>query len=127
MDSNRTPLRKLDPTPSFDEEVRDFVDPDAYSGIIPFDGEAAKTRIDTIARTLAIVWTGFLIYIIFAQGIKSGFVVYYQNSTGSWASFYLVRPFNLETSEFIAVVTTITVSVFGFLVIVANHLFKKDD
>jgi hypothetical protein len=32
--------------------------------------------------------------------------------------------FHLETSEFIAVVTTTTATVFGFLVIVARHVFN---
>lgn len=124
MDSPPPPLLKLDPTPTFEEEVRDFPDLAAYSGSKPFDGEAAKTRIDTIARWLAIVWSVFLSYIILAQGFRSGLLVFIPCTTPE-RSFYLIRPFHLETAEFVAVVTTTTIAVFGFLVIVANHLFYR--
>jgi hypothetical protein len=126
VDIKPSNLLKLDPSPSFEEEVRDFGNPDAYSGAKPFDGEAAKTRIDSIARRLAIVWTAFLAYIILAEGLKDGWEVSYQNGAGEWSSFYLIRPFHLEGPDFIAVVTTTTISVFGFLVIVANHLFHRE-
>lgn len=129
MDTNQSPLRQLDPTPTFEEEVRDFQDFGAYSGSKPFDGEAAKTRIDKIARRLAIAWSAFLIYIILAQGFETGWVIEFPLAPNDWRPIYLVRPFHLGTTEFVAVVTTTTASVFGFLIIVANHLFhrKKQD
>lgn len=125
MDIKPSPLLKLDPTPTFDEEVRDFSNPKAYSGEKPFDGEAAKTRIDSIARRLAVTWTIFLAYVILGQGYRDGLQIWYQTGLGEWSSFYLIRPFRLETAEFVAVVTTTTLTVFGFLVIVANHLFYR--
>src|SRR5690242_8999848 len=91
VDTNPSNLLKLDPTQTFEEEVRDFGDPAAYSGARPFDGEAAKTRIDTISRALAICWTVFLAYIILAQGFESGWEINYQIGKDKWASFYLVR------------------------------------
>ena len=125
MDTNQPPLLQLDPTPTFEEEVRDFQDFGAYSGSKPFDGEAAKTRIDRFARRLAVTWSVFLIYIILAQGFETGFSINIQVEQNDWRQIYLVRPFHLGTAEFIAVVTTTTASVFGFLIIVANHLFHR--
>ena len=57
-------------------------------------------------------------YIIMAQGHRTGFVL--------WDT-HLLPKFKMETAEFIAVVTTTTASVFGFLIIVANFVFKKKD
>ncbi|RWN17323.1 MAG: hypothetical protein EOR94_20770 [Mesorhizobium sp.] len=125
MATNQSPFRQLDPTPTFEEEVRDFQDFGAYSGFEPFDGEAAKTRIDKIARRLAITWSAFLIYIILAQGFETGWSVWLLVKANDWRQVYLIRPFHLGTTEFVAVVTTTTASVFGFLIIVANHLFHR--
>jgi hypothetical protein len=110
----------LDKTPTFAEEVRDFTDEEAATGA-KYDLEQAKIRIDSIARHLAIVWSAFLAYIIVAQGASNGAQVVLVPFTDRGLN---VIPFDLAPSEFIAVVTTTTASVFGFLVIVANHLFK---
>jgi hypothetical protein len=85
-----------------------------------YDEAKAKTRIDSLARNLAIVWTIFLIYIVLAQGNKDGAIWHICG-----ISFQVLPKFNLESSEFIAVFTTTTASVFGFLVIVASYLFKN--
>lgn len=114
------PKLKLDPTPSFEEEVRDFEDESRYLGSAPFDQEDAKRRIDRIAHRLARIWSVFLIYIILAQGLQTGLSlpVPYFNVTVP-----LIPTFKLGSAEFVAVVTTTTVTVFGFLVIVARFLF----
>lgn len=114
------PKLKLDPTPSFEEEVRDFEDESRYLGEGLFDHEDAKRRIDRIAHRLARIWSAFLIYIIVAQGIQTGLslpVPYFS------ISITLIPSFKLGTAEFVAVVTTTTATVFGFLVIVARFLF----
>ena len=110
---------KLDRTPSGAEEARDFQNQKRAMGV-PCNEDDAKFRIDKLARRLARVWTAFLMYIVIAQGIKDG------------ASFEIlgckityIPKFNLETAEFIAVFITTTASVFAFLVIVANYLFKR--
>ncbi|MEE4012123.1 hypothetical protein V1T76_08690 [Roseibium sp. FZY0029] len=114
-------MRDLDPTPTFDEELRDFEDEGAYSGSDPFDDEAAKTRIDKIARRLALWWSAFLVFVIMAQGIEDG-----ANVTIPYMQLQvpILPKFHLDTAAFVAVVTTTTASVFGFLVIVSNHLFR---
>jgi len=117
QNSSRPELR-LDPTPTGEEEARDFNDPPKARGI--YNKDAAKTRVDRIARHLAVAWTVILTYLIFAQGQPSGV---YINIHG--VVLHSAPPFHLQPSEFIAVVTTTTISVFGFLVIVANHLFKR--
>jgi hypothetical protein len=86
----------------------------------PYREGAAKTRIDMLARRLAFFWTLFLMYIVMAQGNADGTAIRFFGKT-----FQVVPKFHLESSEFIAVFTTTTASVFGFLVIVANHLFKR--
>lgn len=86
---------------------------------LPYREGEAKTRIDTLARRLAFFWTLFLMYIVLAQGNADGtnFHIFGYN-------IQILPKFNLGKEEFIAVFTTTTASVFGFLVIVANHLFK---
>ena len=59
-------------------------------------------------------------YLVIAQGNGDG----YTQRIWRW-DFRILTTFNLESSEFIAVFTTTTASVFGFLVIVANYLFKR--
>lgn len=86
-----------------------------------YDEGEAKTRIDALARRLAFVWTVFLMYLVIAQGNGDGFT---QKLWWGW-SIRLIPRFHLESGEFIAVFTTTTASVFGFLVIVANYLFKR--
>jgi hypothetical protein len=88
----------------------------------PYREGAAKTRIDTLARRLAFFWTLFLMYIVMAQGNADGTTIHFFGK-----AFQVLPKFHLESSEFIAVFTTTTASVFGFLVIVANHLFKRQD
>jgi len=109
---------ELDPTPTGDEEAEAFLDIRTARGD-QYNVERAKIRIDRIARWLAIFWTAFLWYIILAQGRHVGFHPHFNR-------YYPLLPvFQLKEGEFIAVVTTTTVSVFGFLVIVARHLFKS--
>jgi len=127
------PKLKLDASPTGVEEDRDFDNFAAAKGTAPFDPEGAKTRIDRISRTLARIWTTFLIWAILAQGIKTG--LYLSIPIIGWIShiqigggkLWLMPPFQLGGSEFIAVVTTTTASVFGFLVIVTNALFKQGE
>lgn len=109
----------LDPTPTYEEEVAAFEDPRRYQG---FDIEAARHRIDRIARWMAILWSFFLAYIIMAQGLASGWVFRW-----GWFRVYLIPKFHLETSEFVAVVTSTTAAVFAFMVIIAKHLFTGSD
>lgn len=87
-----------------------------------YDESEAKARIDALARWLATVWTVFLMYIVIAQGNGDGFTL----NVFGWSA-RLMPNFHLESGEFIAVFTTTTASVFGFLVIVANYLFRKRD
>lgn len=86
---------------------------------LPYKEGEAKQRIDTLARWLASVWTIFLMYLVIAQGNKDGAVL-----TLFDHQVRVLPAFALAKEEFIAVFTTTTASVFGFLVIVANHLFK---
>jgi hypothetical protein len=117
------PRLRLDATPSGEEENRDFSDQNRAMGFDPpYREGAAKTRIDMLARRLAFFWTLFLMYIVMAQGNADGTAIRFFGKT-----FQVVPKFHLESSEFIAVFTTTTASVFGFLVIVANHLFKRQD
>lgn len=116
------PEIRLDPTPTGDEEYRDWLDERSLTP--EWNPDAARTRVDKIARRLALVWSLFLVFIIMAQGIGEGVSVL--------LPFYNVRvpllpKFSLDPSEFIAVVTTTTASVFGFLIIVARYLFKQPD
>lgn len=107
------PKRRLDTTPSGNEEFRDWNNEPVVSG--GWDPDAARSRIDRIARALAICWSLFLAWIILAQGFDTDhYVLWLWPIQGS---------FHLETTEFVAVVTTTTAAVFGFLVIVARHLF----
>lgn len=108
------PKRTLDDTPTGDEEFRDWNDEPLVSGE-NWDPDAARIRIDRISRTLAICWSLFLAWVILAQGFDTDHVIFWL-----WP---IQGSFHLETSEFIAVVTTTTATVFGFLVIVARHLF----
>ena len=112
---------QLDPTPSGAEESADLPDIRRVRGDA-FNPSEAKSRIDKIARWLAVVWTIFLAYIILIQGF---------NRTISFVLFDLYIPifpkFHLEQGEFIAVVTTTTASVFGFLVIISRGLFKSGE
>ncbi|WP_457935789.1 hypothetical protein [Mesorhizobium sp. 10J20-29] len=132
MAGEPNPLLKLDKTPTFQEERRDFSDEQAYSGEKPFDEHRAKGRIDRIARSLAIFWSAFLVYIIMAQGLGDGWRLRISLPECSWffcegIDIMLIPKFHLESGDFIAVVTTTTAAVFGFLVIVTNHLFFKRD
>lgn len=86
---------------------------------LPYKEGEAKQRIDTLARWLAAAWTLFLMYLVVAQGNRDGTLFHVFGS-----SWQIMPKFHLEKEEFIAVFTTTTASVFGFLVIVANHLFK---
>jgi hypothetical protein len=108
---------ELDASPSGEEEARAFLDIRTARG--DYDEERAKIRIDAIARWLAIFWTIFLWYVILAQGHHVG---WHPHIYRYWP---LLPVFHLEQGEFIAVVTTTTASVFGFLVIVANYLFRR--
>lgn len=111
------PKRTLDDTPTGDEEFRDWNDQPRVSG--NWDPDAARCRIDRIARSLAICWSLFLAWILLAQGFdKNHLILWVWPIQGS---------FHLETTEFVAVVTTTTAAVFGFLVIVARHLFGRSD
>lgn len=110
---------QLDNTPTGEEEYRDFPDQFALMGF-PYDEDEAKTRIDRLARRLAFFWTLFLMYIVIAQGNSDGTTIH----PFGWTIQILPR-FHLASSEFIAVFTTTTASVFGFLVIVASYLFKR--
>lgn len=127
MDTNQPPLLKLDRTPTYEEELRAFGSEEAYKGTKPFNEDQAKGRIDSIARWLAIVWSTFLIYIIFAQGIGTGLALEWTTEGGVAERVPIMPVFHLESADFIAVVTTTTAAVFGFLVIVTNHLFFKRD
>jgi hypothetical protein len=109
----------LDSTPTGEEEQREFPNQASAMGL-PYDEGPAKTRIDGLARRLAIAWTIFLIYIVIAQGHKYGAALVIFG-----VKFWIIPEFHLDKAEFIAVFTTTTGAVFGFLVIVANHLFKK--
>jgi hypothetical protein len=109
------PKRALDDTPTGDEEFRDWNDQLLVSGE-NWDENAARIRIDRIARALALGWSSFLVWVILAQGYSS-------NHHFMWL-LPIHGEFHLETSEFIAVVTTTTASVFGFLIIVARDLFS---
>jgi hypothetical protein len=109
---------RLDQTPTGAEEYEDFEDQNSLMGL--YDEDDAKLRIDKLARRLALGWTAFLMYIVLAQGNADGTVI----SICGWTIPVMPR-FNLESGEFIAVFTTTTASVFGFLVIVANYLFKR--
>lgn len=108
---------ELDASPSGEQEAIAFLDIKTARG--DYDEEKAKIRIDAIARGLAISWTVFLWYIILAQGHKVGWHPHI------YRYIPLLPTFHLAEGEFIAVVTTTTASVFGFLVIVANYLFRK--
>lgn len=90
-------------------------------GLGPYNEDQAKTRIDRLARRLAGGWALFLVYIVIAQGNKDGMRL----KVCGW-DIPLLPAFELESSEFIAVFTTTTVAVFGFLVIVTNYLFNKN-
>lgn len=109
------PKRRLDATPTGDEEFRDWTNESAVSG--EWNPDAARSRIDRISRRLAVSWSLFLIWMILAQGFgDTKFNLFGADLGGS---------FHLESGEFIAVVTTTTATVFGFLVIVARHVFSK--
>lgn len=109
------PRRALDDTPTGDEEFRDWNNQPLVSGE-NWDANAARIRIDRIARRLALGWSLFLVWVILAQGYPTDyFFLWFWPIHGA---------FHLETSEFIAVVTTTTASVFGFLIIVARDLFS---
>jgi hypothetical protein len=109
------PKRALDDTPTGDEEFRDWNDQPLVSGE-NWDVNAARIRIDRIARRLALGWSSFLVWVILAQGYPTDhYFMWYLPIHGA---------FHLETSEFIAVVTTTTASVFGFLIIVTRDLFS---
>lgn len=116
------PEVRLDPTPTGDEEYRDWLEPGSLAPT--WDPDKARTRTDKIARHLAMFWSVFLVYIIIAQGNSDGVTL-----SLPWTEWELrlVPAFSLEPSEFIAVVTTTTAAVFGFLVIVARHLFRAGD
>lgn len=111
------PRRLLDDTPTGDEEFRDWNDEPRVSG--DWDPDAARTRIDRMARALAVLWSLFLAWIILAQG--------YDTDHFFLSLLPIHGAFHLESGEFIAVVTTTTATVFGFLVIVTRHLFSNRD
>lgn len=111
-----SPKRQLDETPTGDEEYRDWTNEPVVSG--DWNPDAARTRIDRISRSLAICWSVFLAWIVLAQGFSTDHT--------ALLLIPIQGSFHLETSEFIAVVTTTTATVFGFLVIVARHVFSGD-
>lgn len=113
---------ELDKTPSGNEEYEDWLDPQRLEPLT-WNPDQARVRIDAISRRLARYWSIFLVYLIFAQGIKTGVKV--QIPFSDW-QFHILPVFKLEPTEFIAVVTTTTASVFGFLVIVSRALFKNE-
>lgn len=112
-------LWQLDPTPTWEEERRDFPQEDAATGEKPYSKDEGRNRLDAVAHNLAKVWSFFLVYVIVAQGVKGGLSVV----LGEWR-WWIVPPFHLETAAFIAVVTTTTATVMGFLVLVGRWLFK---
>ncbi len=118
------PKVTLDPTPSGTAEGNALAtgSEDIASGKLVYSPEHAKLRIDTIARWLAICWSLFLAYLVLCQGFSSGILLHILNPV--YKSYFEMKPFKLGSAEFIAVVTTTTASVFGFLVIVASHLFR---
>ena len=109
----------LDSTPTGAEEYSDFDELPLVRGE-GYNENQARSRIDGLARWLVLSWTAFLMYIVIAQGNADGFRIKLFG-----VDIPLIPVFDLESSEFIAVFTTTTVSVFGFLVIVANYLFNK--
>ena len=115
----RSPVKlNLDDTPTGEEELDAFYDQNRAMGV-PYNEDDAKFRIDRLARWLAFTWTAFLMYIVLAQGNRDGTAITFFGKT-----FQILPKFNLASGEFIAVFTTTTAAVFGFLVIVANYLFK---
>lgn len=110
-------------SPSGEEERIALANPDEdeASGARPYNEDSAKLRIDVLARFLAVAWSLFLSYLILCQGLGESII---PKVDGRYIYFESHR-FHLDRAEFIAVVTTTTVSVFGFLVIVANYLFRR--
>lgn len=95
------------------------------SGATSYDEEAAKIRLDRIAHRLAVFWSIFLVAVIMMQGIKTGLQLPFPFPILGYQAIWVLPKFDLEGSEFIAVVTTTTATVFGFLTIVAGYLFNK--
>lgn len=114
---NLKPKRRLDITPTGGEEYDAWNFQSLLQG--DWNPDAARIRIDRISRTLAIAWSLFLGWIILAQGFD-------KDKTLFWV-IPIAADFKLQSGEFIAVVTTTTASVFGFLIIVARHLFSGSD
>ena len=109
---------KLDSTPSGQEEYADWNDLPRASG---WNIDDAKMRVDKIAHSLVRLWSLFLMWIIVAQGNADGTTL----QLFGW-DIQILPKFSMRGPEFIAVVTTTTASVFGFLLIVANHLFRSE-
>lgn len=111
----------MDSTPTGVEEWEAWLSEAALQPT--WDPDKARVRIDKIARRLATSWSIFLAYLILAQGLGRAvfldvpFTRYYVQ---------LFPKYHLESTEFVAVVTTTTASVFGFLIIVSRALFKDD-
>lgn len=118
---------KLDPDPTGEEELRAIASGNEAiaSGAAHYDEEAAKIRLDKVAHRLAIAWSVFLVCIIMMQGLKKGLSVPLPMTVLGGDTLWILPHFDLESTEFIAVVTTTTATVFGFLTIVAGYLFKK--
>jgi hypothetical protein len=95
------------------------------SGAANYDEEAAKIRLDKIAHRLAIFWSIFLVAVIMMQGVKTGLQIPFPFPILGYEAMWILPNFDLEGPEFIAVVTTTTATVFGFLTIVAGYLFNK--
>ena len=114
------PKVRLDSSPTGTEEWDAWLSENALQPT--WDPDQARVRIDKIARWLARGWSFFLVYLIFAQGIGTG-VHLELPFTGR--SLPIGPTFHLQSTEFVAVVTTTTISVFGFLVIVSRALFKS--
>lgn len=96
------------------------------SGAANYDEEAAKIRLDKIAHRLAVAWSIFLVVVIMMQGLKTGLQISFPSPILGYEAMWVLPKFDLEGAQFIAVVTTTTATVFGFLTIVAGYLFKKN-
>ena len=91
--------------PSPEEEHKDLFELDVQAKRHDVNARANYTK---FARTITFVWIGFVMVLTFVQ--------------------ILVRAFGLsglDASEFIAVVTTTTVSVLGLWGLVAKYLFPR--
>lgn len=106
----------IDKTPTGEEEFQDWTNEDKVKGA-SWDPDKARVRIDKIARALAISWSIFLMIVVIMQG----------TTVNAWICGFIpvFKSFHLSSTEFIAVVTTTTATIFGFLIIISRHLFHN--